>query len=427
MKNFLWKIRAVPGIILCCAAASHASPSFFMYQGRYLNSGVPSNGNTPLEFRVTNGGSIGCGLAGNPVAGPIFWTSGSTSVFTVNGLFSYRIGNQKDGATPDPNFALINWNSGVYYLDVCANGVELTPPDLIGSSPFSLYASTAGLALNVGPALFLNPSTWNAPETFNDEVTIATEAIFSAGRLNLAGNPIVNVPNPSGSNDAANKTYVDAAAASAVSIATNSVAAGGASAATHTFHNYIASQTFSGEVIIATEAYFSAGRLNLGGQAIVNVPAPVNPGDAATKIYVDAATAATKNYVDAATANVVSVLAPQVVPLTYGSFGGSAPTLNTLLSGTRNMDVIVDLSNDHAGGNQFNINLPAATVGQNITIVVVAGPTAVSIDTVTAIGAINGGFPSCAVSGLTSAGPGGSSASWLGLIGYLGGWACYTK
>jgi hypothetical protein len=204
---------------------------------------------------------------------------------------------------------------------------------------------------------------------------------------------------------------VDVATAAAVAVATNTVASGAAAAEAASFHDFVASQTFTDEVTFATEAYFSAGQLNLGGRPVVNVAAPVNAGDVANK-----------SYVDVATANAVALLSPQVVALTFGSFSGS----NYTISGTAaRIAVVVDLSADLAGGHALTLTLPAATSGQEITVVAVAGPAA-GTDTIAFSGSTNGGFP-CTITGLTSAGPGGGSASWLSLIGYGGGWACFTK
>ena len=152
-------IRIPPVAFACCAllsalaAPAGAFPRFLLYQGRYLNDGTPINGDVAMEFRVTGGGNVACGAAVN--GSTLFWTSGSTAVATTNGLFSYKLGYQKDGLTADPGFASIDWNKAnvTYAIDVCVVGVSLNPKEVIGAGVYSLYSDKAAYAESAGSAL----------------------------------------------------------------------------------------------------------------------------------------------------------------------------------------------------------------------------------------------------------------------------------
>ena len=140
----LKKVPWLAAVLVFTTARAHAFPQFILYQGRYLNNGVPGTGNVSMEFRITDGNAVACGSA---LGGHLYWTSGTQNVALTNGVFSYKLGYQADQATQDPYFLNINWNlSGtVYYIDVCVAGTTLLPHEQIGSGIYSISAA----ALNV--------------------------------------------------------------------------------------------------------------------------------------------------------------------------------------------------------------------------------------------------------------------------------------
>jgi len=173
-------------------ASAAMTQRFAVYQGRYTSGAVPSNGNVAMEFRVTDGGSRACGAAVN--GSTVFWTSGSTAVFTTNGLFSYRLGNQADGVTPDSVFGAINWGGRDYYIDVCVNGASLNPKEPIGAGIYSYYsnfassasfatAASAILAGGAGTAAVIDSTqTFTGQNSFDGQVTVSS-SIFVTGPI----------------------------------------------------------------------------------------------------------------------------------------------------------------------------------------------------------------------------------------------------
>lgn len=183
------KARWMLGLLLAVfPAGAEAFPQFLLYQGRYTSDGAPSNGNVSMEFRVTkNAAAVACGTSADA---NLFWTSGSTAVATVGGLFSYKLGLKQDGISQDGDFLNINWNlaNTTYYIDVCVSGTSLSPKEPIGSSVFSIVANTA-----VNDTAELN--TFASSKTFISSVTAPT----FYGSVNLGQGPMtVDLINRSG-------------------------------------------------------------------------------------------------------------------------------------------------------------------------------------------------------------------------------------
>ncbi|MEK7388203.1 MAG: hypothetical protein AAB036_00745 [Elusimicrobiota bacterium] len=289
--------RALLGLsLMLLPTQSHAASRFLLYQGRYLDNGVPTNGHVSMEFRITDGSAQACGAAANGTS--LFWTSASTNVATTNGLFSYKLGFSQDGVSADPAFSSVDFSADrIYYIDVCVAGVSLNPKERIGSNAYSFYASSAGYA-----------ST--AVSKAGDTMT---------GDLNMGAKKISNLAAPAAASDAATKGYVDAAS--------------GPGAVLVTTGTWSAQQTFLNLISLSTDMYLSAGRinaqgnllttaagkldgsqlagqvpqvslstavvldgsnamtgdLNMGAKKISNLAAPAAASDAATRGYVDAA------------------------------------------------------------------------------------------------------------------------------------------
>jgi hypothetical protein len=138
-------------------------------------------------------------------------------------------------------------------------------------------------------------STFNGPAALADGATLG-------GILDADGNAVQNLPAPVNPDDAATKAYVDASSGSHPAGPTTAI-------------QYNASGIFGGDanltwdsgtqVLTVTGALTTTGATSLGpatltggatlggildadGNAVQNLPAPVNPDDAATKAYVDA-------------------------------------------------------------------------------------------------------------------------------------------
>lgn len=195
------KSRWMLGLLLAVfPAGADAFPQFLLYQGRYTSDGAPSNGNVNMEFRVTkNAAAVACGTSADA---NLFWTSGSTAVATTSGLFSYKLGLQRDGVSQDGDFLNINWTlaNTTYYIDVCVSGASLSPKEPIGASVFSIVSNSA---LTSG----VEANTFASSKTFISSVTAPT--FF--GSVNLGqGSLTVDLVNRSGGAIAAGAVVISA-------------------------------------------------------------------------------------------------------------------------------------------------------------------------------------------------------------------------
>ncbi len=176
-------------MLALAAPSAGAFPNFVTYQGRYLQSGVPTNGPVAMEFRIVkNAATIACGTAADA---NLFWTSGSTNVPTTNGLFSYKLGLQADGAAQDPAFLNLNWGlaNTTFYIDVCVAGTALKPQEALGASAFAFYASSASYAATAGNA---EGNTFVSSKTFSNDVKVVGTLSIAQGAL------VVELANGSG-------------------------------------------------------------------------------------------------------------------------------------------------------------------------------------------------------------------------------------
>ncbi len=122
--------------LLSCADAFAIAPVPCMinYQGRLKNSGLPVNGMQSMEFKlydVSSGGSA-------------FWDSTGQSVAVSSGLFNYVL----TGGSPD--LSTIDWSAHTPWLEVqIPAGTPLTPREQIKASAYSLYTTSAAVAMNL--------------------------------------------------------------------------------------------------------------------------------------------------------------------------------------------------------------------------------------------------------------------------------------
>ncbi|MFC1523116.1 hypothetical protein ACFL6Y_11965, partial [Elusimicrobiota bacterium] len=112
-------------LTLMSVKAVHAVPWKVNYQGQLKESGLLVDGSKAFVFRITdsNGSTE-------------YWTSNSTQVAIVSGVFNYAIG--ADNANV---FSSIDWDSITPYLEVTIEGTTLTPREPLSSAFFAIQAA----------------------------------------------------------------------------------------------------------------------------------------------------------------------------------------------------------------------------------------------------------------------------------------------
>jgi len=112
------------------------------------------------------------------------------------------------------------------------------------------------------------------------------------GSLNANNQGVINLPTPSNSTDAANKQYVDDAAAQALNAANSYTDAGLA------LKLDLSGGEMVGGINMGANDISNVGSITLNGGTVVNVATPTDTLDAANKQYVDDAQAAAESYAD---------------------------------------------------------------------------------------------------------------------------------
>lgn len=131
-------------------SARATAPGLMTYQGRIKESGLP----------VTGSRNVDVYLCPDPViALASCFDTGVQGVSVVNGLFRATF------TAPSG----VAWETGQWYLQLIVNGAAFSPRELLASSPYAVYASSAAtLIANPGdPAVFIGPNVAIAGNAFS--------------------------------------------------------------------------------------------------------------------------------------------------------------------------------------------------------------------------------------------------------------------
>lgn len=125
MTRFAKAVLIFIGAWSLASPASTSAPNTLTYQGRLIESGVPASGPRTVEIHL-------CPDAATPL-GSCFST-GAQGVSSASGLFRTTF------TVP----SAVNLGTGIWWLNVSVGGTSLSPREQLTSSPFAVYASTAG-------------------------------------------------------------------------------------------------------------------------------------------------------------------------------------------------------------------------------------------------------------------------------------------
>ncbi|MBI5244812.1 MAG: hypothetical protein HY922_14175, partial [Elusimicrobia bacterium] len=120
-------LRVILALSLAWAnSAWAAAPNTLTYQGRLKESGLPFTGVKSVEIKLCTAQTAG-----------ICQGAGAQNVYVSTGLFRTTF------TVP----SAVDLTSGVWYLELSVGGVTLSPREMLTSSPYAVFASTAGTVL----------------------------------------------------------------------------------------------------------------------------------------------------------------------------------------------------------------------------------------------------------------------------------------
>ena len=147
------------------------APQGFNYQAivRDASGGVRANEGVQFEFEIQD------------ISGASVYNEAHTIVTNKYGLADGIIIGK--GSTVD-NFSAIDWSSGVYYLNVKVDGIDLGRSQLL-SVPYALYALSAGSGSGGADGIGIESTVDNGDGTFTLNYTDGS----SFTTINLSGSP----------------------------------------------------------------------------------------------------------------------------------------------------------------------------------------------------------------------------------------------
>jgi len=188
------------------------APEKMSYQAiiRDADDNLVSNQTAGMRISILQGSA-----GGNPV-----YIETHAPVVNGNGLITIEIGN---GTVSSGDFTAIDWKNGPYFLktEVDPDGgssYNVSGTSQLLSVPYAIYAGQAENAFSGDyQDLSHKPEIWDS--TYSSIKNTPDLSLYAT--RDMGGEKITNLADPENGNDAANKEYVDAAAAAGWSLSGN--------------------------------------------------------------------------------------------------------------------------------------------------------------------------------------------------------------